>query len=226
MNRDLKINVIEQFPLLSVLRQEEKEKLCNLMEYRKVTRYNMIYKAGEASDRIFFLTRGTIKIGIHSDDGKEVIKTLIHPFTIFGEKGLVGEKYRTEFAQTLKEEVQLFAVKIEDFKHLMFSNFELCNQVMSLFGTRLMKAENKLEALICKDARTRIIEFIKSAIIERGQRVGYEMLLRHSLTHQDIANITYTSRQTVTLVLNELKKSNLIYFNRGRILVRDIAKLA
>jgi len=46
------------------------------------------------------------------------------------------------------------------------------------------------------------------------------------LTHQDIANITCTSRQTVTLVLNELRKDNLIYFNRGKILVRDMAKLA
>ncbi|MEO0338436.1 MAG: Crp/Fnr family transcriptional regulator [Bacteroidota bacterium] len=226
MNRDLKMNMIEQFPLLTVLRPEEKQQLVQMMDYRRIPRYNTIYKAGEASDRIFFLTKGTIKIGLHSEDGKEVIKTLIHPFTIFGEKGLVGEKYRTEFAQSLKEEVQFFSVKADDFRRLMFSNFDLCNQVMSLFGTRLMKVENKLEALICKDARTRIVEFIKSAIVERGQRVGYEMLLRHSLTHQDIANITHTSRQTVTLVLNELKKSNLIYFNRGRILVRDIAKLA
>ncbi|GAB5552200.1 MAG: hypothetical protein Sapg2KO_17910 [Saprospiraceae bacterium] len=226
MKRELKMTAIEQFPLLSVLRPEEKEQLCQMMDFRKLPRYSMIYKAGEASDRIFFLTKGAIKIAINSDDGKEVIKTLIHPFALFGEKGLVGEKYRKDFAQTLKEEVYVFSVKVDDFKNLMFSNFELCTQVMALFGNRLIKAEDKLEALICKDARTRIVEFIKSAIIERGQRVGYEMLLRHSLTHQDIANITYTSRQTVTLVLNELKKSNLIYFNRGRILVRDIAKLA
>jgi CRP-like cAMP-binding protein len=52
------------------------------------------------------------------------------------------------------------------------------------------------------------------------------MLLKHQLTHQDIANITCTSRQTVTLVLNELKKSDLIYFNRGKILVRDMASLS
>jgi CRP-like cAMP-binding protein len=90
----------------------------------------------------------------------------------------------------------------------------------------LANAENKLESLIFKDARTRIVEFIRETVNTRGQRVGYEMLLRHSLTHQDIANITCTSRQTVTLVLNDLRKSDLIYFNRGKILVRDMAKLA
>ena len=97
---------------------------------------------------------------------------------------------------------------------------------MSSFGQRLMRAENKLESLIFKDARTRIIDFIKDSVSDRGRRVGFEMLLKHSLTHQDIANITCTSRQTVTLVLNDLKKLDLIYFNRGKILVRDMAKLA
>lgn len=226
MNKALKLNSIEQFPLLSVLRKEEKDQLCEYMTYRKISRYSKIYQADEPSVHIFFLIKGTVKIAKTSMDQKEVIKTLIHPYTIFGEKGLVGEQYRSDYAQTLKGEVQLFEVKVEDFRRLMFRSFELTNEVMALFGNRLMKAENKLEALVCKDARTRIIEFIKSSISERGQRIGYEMLLKHSLTHQDIANITYTSRQTVTLVLNELKKNNLIYFNRGRILVRDLAKLA
>ena len=77
MNRDLKLNVIEQVSLLSVLRPEEKEQLCKMLEYRKVPRYTMLYKAGEASDRLFFLAKGAVKIGINSEDGKEVIKSLI-----------------------------------------------------------------------------------------------------------------------------------------------------
>ena len=77
-----------------------------------------------------------------------------------------------------------------------------------------------------KDARTRIADIIKDTTQQRGLKVGYETLVKHSPTHQDIANITCTSRQTVTLVLNDLKKSDLIYFNRGKILVRDLARLA
>jgi len=217
---------MERFPLFAVLRPEEKEQLSQYMEFRKIPRYHTIYKSGEDSDKLFFLVKGSIKIAIQADEGKEVIKSLIHPLALFGEKGLVGQRYRQDYAQALKEEVQYFSVKVEDFKRLMYQNFDLSSQVMAIFGNRLITAEHKLESLICKDARTRIIEFIKDAVNKRGQRIGYELLLRHSLTHQDIANITHTSRQTVTLVLNELKKSNLIYFNRGKILVRDLAKLA
>ncbi len=223
---EVKIAFLEQFPLFSVLSDEEKGKLAGMLEYQVKPRYSFIYMTDEPSDVVYFLARGAVKIGTHSSDGKEVIKSLIHPLAMFGELGLIGESKRQDFAQVLKENVHLYSIKVDEFKLLMRQNFDLCSKVMELFGSRLMRAESKLESLIFKDARTRIIEFIKEAVDKRGRRVGFEMLLKHSLTHQDIANITCTSRQTVTLVLNELKKSDLIYFNRGKILVRDMTKLA
>ncbi len=226
MSTESKTNFIEQFPLFSVLNAQERATLADMTEDRIKSRYSFIYLPGDASDTIFFLARGAVKIGTHNSEGKEVIKHLIHPQAMFGELGLVGESERTEFAQALKEDVHLLAVRVEDFKRLMRANFELSNRVMTAFGQRLISAEHKLESLIFKDARTRIVDFIKESVSEHGRRVGYEMLLKHSLTHQDIANITCTSRQTVTLVLNELKKTDQIYFNRGKILVRDLAKLA
>ena len=222
---EAKMAFIERYPLFSCLSPEEKMQLANLMEHREKSRYGFVYEAGESSDVLYLLAEGAIKIGATSHDGKEVIKALIHPLAMFGELGLVGEARRMEFAQAMKEEVVLFAVKVEEFRRLMRQNFELCNRVMLYLGNRLSLAEQKMESLIFKDARTRIVDFIKDSVSDRGQRVGYEMLLRHSLTHQDIANITCTSRQTVTLVLNELRKSDLIYFNRGKILVRDLARL-
>lgn len=225
MNAESKTSFIDLFPLFSVLSPEDKARLADMMEYKVKPKYSFIYMPGEPSEQLFFLAKGTVKIGTHSSDGKEIIKSLIHPTAMFGELGLIGEQHRSDFAQALKEDVHLYQLRVEHLRALMRSNFDLCTHIMNLFGGRLMKAENKLESLIFKDARTRIIDFIKESVDKRGRRVGFEMLLKHSLTHQDIANITCTSRQTVTLVLNELKKSDLIYFNRGKILVRDMARL-
>lgn len=220
-----KVEFLNEFPIFDCLSLEEKIDLAATMETKTIKRYNFVYLPEASSSEIYLLAKGTVKIGTHSNDGREVIKALIHPIAMFGELGIVGETHRTDFAQALKEEVYLYVLQVSEFKKMMKRNFELSSQVMMLFGSRLMKAETKLESLIFKDARTRIVDFIKDAINVRGRRVGYEMLLKHSLTHQDIANITCTSRQTVTLVLNELRKSDLIHFNRGRILVRDMARL-
>ncbi len=220
-----KLNLIDQFDLFDGLTEQEKQQLCNAMELRKKPRYSVIYQPGETSEHIYLLSKGAVKISTHSSEGKEVIKQLIHPEAIFGELALVGENTRNETAQSLKEEVNYYTIRVADFQRIIFANPGLSQRVLLLFGQRMMSAENKLESLIFKDARSRIVAFLHKVVSERGRRVGFEMLLKHSLTHQDIANITCTSRQTVTLVLNDLRKDNLIYFNRGRILVRDMEEL-
>jgi len=225
MTTDTKIDLLEQFPLFDALTDSEKSKLAEAMEFRKKARYSVIYQPGDTSEHIYLLCKGAVKISTHSNEGKEVIKQLIHPEAIFGELALVGEQTRNETAQSLKEEINYYTIRIADFQQILAQNTIVSQQLLHLFGQRMMAAENKLENLIFKDARSRIVNFLHEVVLKRGRQVGYEMLLKHSLTHQDIANITCTSRQTVTLVLNELRKENLIYFNRGRILVRDMDNL-
>lgn len=220
------IPAITEFPIFQCLTEEDQRQLEEAAEYKVKPKFSYIYLHDEVCEHVFFLAKGTVKIGTHSEDGKEVIKELVYPTAMFGELGLIGVSTRQDFAQALREEVHMYSLRVEDLKRLMRANFKLCDAILALLGKRLLNAESKLESLIFKDARTRIIEFIKDSVTKSGRRVGYEMLLKHSLTHQDIANITCTSRQTVTLVLNELRKSDLIYFNRGKILIRDMAKLA
>ena len=96
---------------------------------------------------------------------------------------------------------------------------------MKLIGNRAMEMEKRLESLIFKDSRSRIIEFLLDLNDKKGQRVGYEWVVRKFITHQEIANLTATSRQTVTSVLNELKGENVLTFDRKRLLIRDLEKL-
>jgi CRP/FNR family cyclic AMP-dependent transcriptional regulator len=107
----------------------------------------------------------------------------------------------------------------------MYANHELSFKMLKLVGLRLIKLERKLELLVFKDARTRIVEFLKDTASWKGKKVGFETLIPTKLTHKDIASLTGTSRQTVTTVLNELKDQNLINFDRRRILIRDLEKL-
>lgn len=97
--------------------------------------------------------------------------------------------------------------------------------LMKIMGSRVLEMEQRLESLIFKDSRTRIIEFVHQLGEKKGQRVGFDTLVRKFLTHQEIANLTATSRQTVTTVLNELRNDNLLTFDRNRLLIRDMEKL-
>ena len=144
---------------------------------------------------------------------------------IFGELALTGEDHRSDFAQSLSDDTTVCAMGIEMMQELMVDNKALSLKIMKLIGFRFRKLERRLESLVFKDARTRIVEFIREMAQERGQKVGFETMVKNQLTHQDIANLTGTSRQTVTTILNDLRDRNLINFDRRKILIRDMDKL-
>lgn len=183
-----------------------------------------IYLPEEYSDKIFFLTEGRVKVGTYSDDGKEITKAILGKGEVFGELALVGEDRRRDFAYVM-EQATICVLGVEEMRALMRDRSELNIFLMKIMGSRMLELEQRLESLVFKDSRSRIVEYLHDLATKKGQRVGYEMLVRKFLTHQEIANITATSRQTVNTVLNELRNKNILTFNRRRMLVRDMDKL-
>lgn len=184
-----------------------------------------IYFPNEASDTIYFIHQGKVKIGSYSPEGKEILKAVLTPGELFGEMALMGEEKRNDFAQAIENDTQLCPMSLKEMESILLDNKELNLKITKIIGLRLRKVERRLESLVFKDARTRIVDFIREMGEERGKKVGFETLIKNPLTHQDMANLTGTSRQTVTTVLNELKEKNIINFDRRRILVRDMELL-
>ncbi len=184
-----------------------------------------IYLPDEQADRLYFLTEGRVKIGSYADSGKEITKAILNKGEVFGELSLIGEEKRRDFAYAM-EDTSLCILTVVDMKALMRDHNALNLFLMKIMGSRMLEMEQRLEALVFKDSRTRIIEFLHSLAATKGQRVGYEQVVRKFMTHQEIANLTATSRQTVTTVLNDLRNKNILTFDRRRLLVRDMELLA
>ncbi|NRB51522.1 MAG: Crp/Fnr family transcriptional regulator [Saprospiraceae bacterium] len=184
-----------------------------------------IYLPDEQADRLYFLTEGRVKIGSYADSGKEITKAILNKGEVFGELSLIGEEKRRDFAYAM-EDTSLCILTVVDMKALMRDHNALNLFLMKIMGSRMLEMEQRLEALVFKDSRTRIIEFLHSLATNKGQRVGYEQVVRKFMTHQEIANLTATSRQTVTTVLNDLRNKNILTFDRRRLLVRDMELLA
>jgi CRP-like cAMP-binding protein len=183
-----------------------------------------VYLPNEHADKVYFLTTGKIKIGTYSKDGKEITKAILEAGEVFGELSLLGESKRRNFAIAM-ENTETCLVTVTEMNELMREHSGLETFMMKIIGSRLLKMEKRLESLVFKDSRTRVIDFLKEFATDKGRKVGFEVEVRGFLTHQEIANLTATSRQTVTTVLNELKKKNIISFNRRRLLVRSMEQL-
>ncbi|MBP6827492.1 MAG: Crp/Fnr family transcriptional regulator [Saprospiraceae bacterium] len=184
-----------------------------------------VYVPQDQSDRIFFINEGRIKISVMNEEGKEITKVILGRGEVFGELALLGEERRHDFATAL-EDTTTCVVTLEELRSLMRERSELNLFFMKMFGARQLEMERRLESLVFRDSRSRIVEYLLHLAQTKGQRIGYEWVVRNFITHQEIANLTATSRQTVTTTLNDLRFKKLLTFNRSRLLIRDIEKLA
>lgn len=215
----------ESVNLFDVLCPHKTKVMDQKHEFRNFKKDQFIYIPHEEANHIYMIANGRVKIGHYLDEGQEVVSAILTTGEIFGELALAGEERRRDFAQAMDNDTQICPLSIDELKSLMKEDKELSFRLLKLVGLRLMRLERKLELLVFKDARTRIIEFLKDAASWKGKKVGYETMIPTKLTHKDIAALTGTSRQTVTTILNELKDQNLIYFDRKKILIRDLANL-
>ena len=221
----LKGDLLSKISLFDGIDSETLDVLKEMMEPVVVPKYQFIYRQGDLAQHLYLLSKGAVKIGSIHSDGREIIKQILYPEAIFGELGVICEERYSSYALTFNSEVFLYRVKAEDFRRLLQQFPGLYLNILRMIGRKLTHAEKRLESLIFKDARERIVDFLKHNAEKHGMRVGYEMMFKHNFTQQDIANFTGTSRQTVTSVLNDLRKSNLINFNRRSVLIRDMANL-
>ncbi len=226
MSREASLWYFESANLYNILCPHKVKTMAERHSFNYFKKDEFIYFPEEPAQYIYMVVNGRVRIGHYLDDGREIVTAILTNGEIFGELALAGEERRRDFAQAMEANTTICPLSIDDLKELMKENKELSFKILKLVGLRLMKLERKLELLVFKDARTRIVEFLKDAASWKGKKVGFETMIPTRLTHKDIAALTGTSRQTVTTILNDMKEKNLINFDRKKILIRDLDKLA
>lgn len=220
-----KDELISRIAIFDGMDSESRCLLRHMMEPVTVPKFQFIYHQGDTAAHLYLLAQGVVKIGTFHSDGREIIKQILHPEAIFGELSVMSDERHHNYALTFNTEVFLYRINTQDFRILLQKCPGLYFNILGMIGRKLKHTEKRLESLIFKDARERIVDFLKQNAEKHGMRVGYETMFKHNFTQQDIANFTGTSRQTVTSVLNSLRKSNMIYFNRRSVLIRDMESL-
>lgn len=214
----------DESPLFAVLTPEENQYLVMNASRERYRRYEVVFKPEQKATQIYLVLRGAIKVAVHAQK-KDIIKHVVQAGSIFGESCLTGDYQRRDYAYVLEDGADLLAFDLQAILTVMKGNFAFAQSLLHIIGDRLRFAEQQLEKVVLKDSKSRILEFLHKMGQERGTKIGLETLVNHNMTHQDIADLTGTSRQMVTAVLNQLKKSNVLYFNRKKILFRDLNAL-
>jgi CRP-like cAMP-binding protein len=150
-----------------------------------------------------------------------VIKAVLQKGEVFGEMSLFGEKRRSDCAKAM-EDTEVCVLDRDQVAGLMKEVSGFRNFLMGLMGRRVIYTQKRVESLLFKDAKTRIAEYVFNQAQNHGRSSNRGIRVRNHLTHQEIANFTGTSRQTVTTILNKFREDELIDFDRKTFYIKNM----
>lgn len=223
---DEKFLMLRNYDLWCHLSDEEYEELNIAHHFIEAKKGDYIYFDSHHLNKLYFLKEGFIKIGFIDDEGNEVIKEIISEGEIFGQFSLEKNNLNGEFARAYKSNVSLCSFTIEDFEALLKKKPELAVKYSKLVGKKLQRAEFRLMNMLNKNVRSRLLAFFYHLAIKNGyNNTADSFSFDNFLTHEDIAKLIGSTRQTVTTYLNQLEVEGLLKITRKIIFVPDVKKI-
>lgn len=212
----------EDINLFNILCPHKFKEYKDSHSFNEFGKNDYIYFEDDASDKVYLVNSGKVKIGYITGEGEEIVMAILSKGEIFGEKAILGEEKRNEFAQAIEKNTSICPITSDEMMDLLRKNKEFSLKIYKFIGFRFKKLERRLQLLLFKDSKTRLKEFLK----ELGDDFGYinkisgEIVIKHPYTQKDMASLIGTSRPTLNILLNELKEDGFLQFSRGEIILK------
>jgi CRP/FNR family transcriptional regulator, cyclic AMP receptor protein len=214
---DTTLLLLRGFDIFEHITDVEYEELGFVHNYVEAANGEYIYFPHQNRNKLYFTKDGFIKLGYIDEQGNEIIKEIIQKGEIFGQLTLEKNNEEDEFAQAYKGNVSLCAFTMEDFVRLLQRKPQMAIAFSFHLGNKLKKVENRLLNILNKDVKSRLAQLLLQLAADN------KAVIEKFLTHDDIAKLIGSSRQTVTTTLNQFEKQNLISISKKEITIHDVA---
>lgn len=203
------------------LTDSELDEVLEIMNIREFKRNETVFLDGEEGDSFYLVLSGEVRIYKISADGREKTLATITSGDFFGEMALLDHKVRSASAATVTKS-KLGTIYREHFNKLIYEHPQIPLKMIVQLTERLRRANDQIESLAFKDVRERVVQFILQSV-EIGETGSG---LMRKTTHQEIANLIGSSRETVTRILGQLQENGLISLDGRSIVVLKREELA
>lgn len=216
---------LKRCDLFQRLDPEQLAALESRCRMRQCPRGTPIYLPADQADGVLLLAKGRVKIGSFTEEGKQTILAFIEPGELFGELALMGSEDRGEYAEAVEKSTILLIPK-EVMQQLLAENPAVSLGVTKLYGLRRQRIERRLKYLLFRSNRERLVHLLLELAERYGKSTPSGVELGIKLSHQDLASIIGSTRETVTVVLGELQAEGQLELGRRKIKLTDMADMA
>lgn len=190
---------------------------------RTFKKKDVIYREGDFGSYVYKILQGKIKTYHINEDGKEFIHDLLKEGDFMGEKAMIQDLPRSEFAEAL-EETKLLLIPRDDFQKLIFNHREVASTFIKMIAKDLAEREYELMEIAYNTVRKRTADslmklFETYAEGKENKEVSFEV------ARADLASMVGTATESVIRVLSEFKKDGFIEVNGSLIAIKEPEKI-
>ncbi|GAB4329063.1 MAG: Crp/Fnr family transcriptional regulator [Calditrichia bacterium] len=219
----MEIEVLRTIPLFSELSDKDLEKVCQVASKKRYYKDNLILIEEEVGSTMFVILNGRVKISRISDDGREVILSILNDGDFFGEMSLLDGHTRSANVTAI-DDSELMVIRREEFLQLLHDFPQIAINLLKELAQRIRKSDEHIKSLSLQDATGRVASTLlriaeDSGVFRRGQVEISELPLQ-----QDLANMAGTSRETISRAIKSLCTQGYLKKEGGKIIILDYEK--
>lgn len=213
-----RLESLRRVPLFAELSPTTLDRVAALTFTRTYRRGETIFRENDPGDALYIIQTGLVRIYRVTADGREKTLAILTDGDFFGEMALVDDLPRSAVAQA-RDKTQVLVIYKQDFERLLAEDPHLCHAIITGLSRRLRAANEQLVDAVFLAVRERVRRALQTLAVEHGcphPNGGRIITLR--LTHQELANLVGTSRETISRILAEMQDAGLIHW-QGRHMV-------
>ena len=204
---------------------EQFAQIAEVSFMRTLPRGTLVYAPHDLPDGVLLLASGRIEVHTLTRDGKRAILDFIEPGEVFGELAILGGATREEYAEAY-EAAAAVSMPVDAFRELMAANSRVSLAFTELIAIRRRRLERRLKSILFHSTRERLIHALLELAEHYGQTISRGEDLGIRLSHQPLADLIGSTRESVTLILGELQAEKRLHVGRKRIVLTNREALA
>jgi CRP/FNR family transcriptional regulator/CRP/FNR family cyclic AMP-dependent transcriptional regulator len=212
-------------PMFSGLSPDNIERLCNVMHVRSFSAGDdIVCQDDEDSQTFYIILTGHVHVAVITSEGKQTILATLKPGNFFGEMSLFDKEPRSA-SVIAAEPCEIAVLYRRDFFDILEHNPKIAIQVIKEMSKRLRHSDRHINTLSMMSVYGRVAEIITGLARDQGIHKDGLTIIPVRPTHQVIADMAATSRETVTRILSQLQKKHYIAIHGKSLVILDEKKL-
>ena len=214
---------LKYVPIFSELDDNTLDQISKLGIRKNFTKDSVVLFEHETGSALFVIVNGKVKVSRVSDDGKEVILTILGESDFFGEMAILDGLARSANV-TAMEDSELFIIQRSEFLELLQSHPEIAIALLQELTQRLRAADMKIKSLSLKDAEGKVATVILQLADDIGKIKHGTVEIEKLPFQHDLANMAGTSRETISRTLHSFAKKGMVELDGSKLKILDYEK--